>query len=186
MDIVVSEANVVGMALTSDKFGDSLPHVLAHVDWFGRGSAPVVCKEWHRVLVGDHHWRWLCKRLSVEHDVDEREVVAVAPGCGLRGFRFERVFSTETEQQQVYDVCGSGAVAELLNGQSGCVLVHLLHFGRAIAKSFIESFRKWPEFIFLIQQVYGQTGAGKTYTMFGEGNSDPRLPHVRFGPQRHR
>ena len=42
-------------------------------------------------------------------------------------------------------------MAELLNGQSGCVL------------------------------VYGQTGSGKTFTMFGEAEADPRLPHEKRG-----
>ena len=51
----------------------------------------------------------------------------------------------------MYETCGRAAVAELLNGQSGCVL------------------------------VYGQTGSGKTFTMFGEAEADPRLPHEKRG-----
>ena len=56
-----------------------------------------------------------------------------------------------TLTRRVYETCGRAAVAELLNGQSGCVL------------------------------VYGQTGSGKTFTMFGEAEADPRLPHEKRG-----
>ena len=79
------------------------------------------------------------------------EVLAMAPGVGLRNFRFGRVHETDDTQARLYEATGRTAVGELLNGQSGCVL------------------------------VYGQTGSGKTYTMFGEGEADPRLPHSRRG-----
>ena len=75
----------------------------------------------------------------------------MAPGVGLRPFRFTHVLDAEQPQARVYETCGRAAVAELLNGQSGCVL------------------------------VYGQTGSGKTFTMFGEAEADPRLPHEKRG-----
>ena len=76
----------------------------------------------------------------------------MAPGVGLRPFRFERTFDKEASQQAVYEQAARGAVVDLINGVNGCVL------------------------------VYGQTGAGKTYTMFGEPpeKSDVRLP-TRLG-----
>ena len=80
------------------------------------------------------------------------EVLTMAPGVGLRPFRFERTFDKEASQQAVYEQAARGAVVDLINGVNGCVL------------------------------VYGQTGAGKTYTMFGEPpeKSDVRLP-TRLG-----
>jgi len=76
---------------------------------------------------------------------ERAEVLTMAPGCGLRPFAFERVFDVQQSQESVYELCGRGAVADFLNGHSACVL------------------------------VYGQTGAGKTHTMFGDGTADPRL-----------
>ncbi|KAL1523993.1 hypothetical protein AB1Y20_018908 [Prymnesium parvum] len=82
---------------------------------------------------------------------DKAKVLAMAPGAGLRPFTFEHVFDADASQQHVYELCGRPAVADLLNGQSGCVL------------------------------VYGQTGAGKTHTMFGDEPDDVRLPRTRIG-----
>ena len=81
------------------------------------------------------------------------EVLAMAPGAGLRNFRFGKqgVHESGDTQARLYEATGRAAVGELLNGQSSCVL------------------------------VYGQTGSGKTYTMFGEGEADDRLPHSRRG-----
>jgi len=78
-------------------------------------------------------------------------VLAMAPGCGLRPFNFERVFDADAKQEHVYELCGRAAVADVLNGHSACVL------------------------------VYGQTGAGKTHTMFGDGTADPRRGSSRYG-----
>jgi hypothetical protein len=64
---------------------------------------------------------------------DKAEVLAMAPGCGLRPFQFERVFDADARQEHVYELCGRAAVADVLNGHSACVL------------------------------VYGQTGAGKVH-----------------------
>ena len=72
-------------------------------------------------------------------------------GCGLRPFNFERVMEADAKQEHVYELCGRSAVADVLNGHSACVL------------------------------VYGQTGAGKTHTMFGDGTADPRLGSSRYG-----
>jgi len=69
----------------------------------------------------------------------------MAPGCGLRPFSFERVLDLGASQEHVFELCGRPAVADVINGRSACVL------------------------------VYGQTGAGKTHTMFGDGTADPRL-----------
>jgi len=82
---------------------------------------------------------------------DKAEVLTMAPGCGLRPFNFECVFDSDAKQEHVYETCGRAAVADVLNGHSACVL------------------------------VYGQTGAGKTHTMFGDGTADPRLGASRYG-----
>ena len=66
----------------------------------------------------------------------------MAPGVGLRPFRFERTFDKEASQQAVYEQAARGAVVDLINGVNGCVL------------------------------VYGQTGAGKTHTMIGGKGKD--------------
>ena len=71
--------------------------------------------------------------------------------CGLRPFTFERLFDIAAEQSTVYEQCAHLAVADLINGQSACVL------------------------------VYGQTGSGKTHTMFGDVSVDPRLPDSSLG-----
>ena len=48
----------------------------------------------------------------------------MAPSVGLRPFTFARVFEQNASQEEVYERCGRAAVADLLNGQSGCVLVY--------------------------------------------------------------
>mmetsp|Transcript_49504 Transcript_49504/g.141946 ORF Transcript_49504/g.141946 Transcript_49504/m.141946 type:complete len:688 (+) Transcript_49504:55-2118(+) len=64
-------------------------------------------------------------------------VLAVSPGCGLRGFEFGHVFDESTAQSNVYEQCGLRLVMDLANGVNGALI------------------------------LYGQTGAGKTHTMFG-------------------
>lgn len=64
-------------------------------------------------------------------------VLAVSPGCGLRGFEFGHVFDGGARQDEVYDQCGLKLVMDLANGVNGALI------------------------------MYGQTGAGKTHTMFG-------------------
>lgn len=79
------------------------------------------------------------------------QVLTMAPGVGLRPFSFTRVFDASSSQREVYEGCARRAVADLVNGESGCVL------------------------------VYGQTGAGKTHTMFGQDAVDRRLPRHEIG-----
>merc|ERR1719502_1969235 len=57
-------------------------------------------------------------------DSAKGEVLAMAPGCGLRPFSFERAFGEDASQAAVYDSVGRPAVVELVNGRSGCVLVY--------------------------------------------------------------
>ena len=71
------------------------------------------------------------KAAIVNVSSEKAEVLAMAPGCGLRPFNFECVFDSDAKQEHVYEMCGRAAVADVLNGHSACVL------------------------------VYGQTGAGK-------------------------
>merc|ERR1719359_2639616 len=60
------------------------------------------------------------------------------PGAGIRPFVFTRVFDGETAQEDVYDQSARGSVCAALNGFNAALL------------------------------CYGQTGAGKTHTMFGQ------------------
>ncbi|CAE8686136.1 unnamed protein product [Polarella glacialis] len=60
------------------------------------------------------------------------------PGVGVRPFVFARVFDDRGSQEEVYDQACQGSVCAALNGFNACML------------------------------VYGQTGAGKTHTMFGQ------------------
>lgn len=82
---------------------------------------------------------------------EKAQVLALAPGVGLRPFTFEHVLDAGSSQERVHEFCGRPAVADLLNCQSGCVL------------------------------VYGQTGSGKTHTMFGDEPTDRRLPRTQVG-----
>ena len=100
--------------------------------------------------VADGRPRWHAA-VAEQVSAEKGEVLTVAPGVGLRPFSFAHVHEAAAAQQTVYETTGRAAVAELLNGQSGCVL------------------------------VYGQTGSGKTYTMFGEGEADSRLPDAKRG-----
>lgn len=80
---------------------------------------------------------------------DEGTILAVAPGAGLREFKFDRVFDDGTSQKNVYDTSARRVVMDFINGFNGTIM------------------------------VYGQTGSGKTYTMFGspvEGNHVSRMP----------
>lgn len=65
------------------------------------------------------------------------QVLAMAPGVGLREFDFHKVFGPNSTQASVYNGAGRRLVMDFVNGISGSMI------------------------------VYGQTGSGKTYTMFG-------------------
>jgi kinesin family protein 5 len=73
------------------------------------------------------------------HSVDPvtGRVVAITPDVGLREFVFESVFPSGVNQGHVYQTVTSGIIVDVLNGFNATIL------------------------------VYGQTGAGKTHTMFG-------------------
>ena len=55
---------------------------------------------------------------------EKTEVLAMAPSVGLRPFAFARVFEPDSPQAEVYERCGRAAVCDLLNGQSGCIIVY--------------------------------------------------------------
>jgi kinesin family protein 5 len=65
-------------------------------------------------------------------------VVMFQPGAGIRPFVFARVFDQEASQEDVYENTARSSVCAALNGFNSCLL------------------------------CYGQTGAGKTHTMFGQ------------------
>jgi len=64
-------------------------------------------------------------------------VLTVSPGIGIRKWGFANVFGDGSTQRQLYGTCGHRLSTNLMNGQSGSII------------------------------VYGQTGSGKTHTMFG-------------------
>lgn len=68
---------------------------------------------------------------------DDGRVVRVKRDVGSQLFEYDKVFDMYTRQSHVYSVISSGIIEDLFKGISGCVL------------------------------AYGQTGAGKTYTMMG-------------------
>mmetsp|Transcript_35773 Transcript_35773/g.46101 ORF Transcript_35773/g.46101 Transcript_35773/m.46101 type:complete len:608 (+) Transcript_35773:40-1863(+) len=74
------------------------------------------------------------------HDVDpmSARVVAVAPGVGLREFKYDYVLPSRSTQSSVYEAATRRLLMDFLNGINATIL------------------------------VYGQTGSGKTFTMFGE------------------
>lgn len=71
----------------------------------------------------------------------------------LNVFTFDRVFGPDATQDQIYDLAATETVEETLKGYNGTIF------------------------------AYGQTGAGKSYTMFGGPNSPgiiPRISHHIF------
>jgi len=75
--------------------------------------------------------------------VDEKahRILAVAPGIGLREFAFDNVFGAFATQAHVYEKSARPLVADFVNGFNGAVI------------------------------VFGQTGSGKSHTMFGGASS---------------
>eukprot|EP00051_Salpingoeca_urceolata_P019076 m.273863 g.273863 ORF g.273863 m.273863 type:complete len:1122 (+) comp19342_c1_seq5:82-3447(+) len=64
-------------------------------------------------------------------------------GSGAMGFKFDKVYNADASQQYVYDECVAPIVEQVSRGLSCCVF------------------------------AYGQTGAGKTYTMRGDLSGAP-------------
>jgi len=76
-------------------------------------------------------------------------VVTVSPGYGIRSWAFSNVLGDASSQYSTYETCGMRLVVNLVNGQSGALI------------------------------VYGQTGSGKTHTMFGAPTqADGLVPQV--------
>mmetsp|Transcript_102439 Transcript_102439/g.181616 ORF Transcript_102439/g.181616 Transcript_102439/m.181616 type:complete len:780 (+) Transcript_102439:89-2428(+) len=76
-------------------------------------------------------------------------LLTVSPGIGIRSWSFANVFGDSTPQSSMYKICGLRLAINLMNGQSGALI------------------------------VYGQTGSGKTHTMFGgTGNADGLVPRI--------
>ena len=64
-------------------------------------------------------------------------IVVVDPTKGLKNFQFDHVLADSTNQKDMYETAAKGLVTDFINGVNACCL------------------------------VYGVTGSGKTYTMFG-------------------
>eukprot|EP00596_Hydrurales_sp_CCMP1899_P005227 CAMPEP_0119050078 /NCGR_PEP_ID=MMETSP1177-20130426/68072_1 /TAXON_ID=2985 /ORGANISM="Ochromonas sp, Strain CCMP1899" /LENGTH=726 /DNA_ID=CAMNT_0007028065 /DNA_START=291 /DNA_END=2471 /DNA_ORIENTATION=- len=69
-------------------------------------------------------------------------VVMIAPDVGLREFSFDGVFPERASQKTLYDTVARRLVGDFINGYNATAI------------------------------VYGQTGAGKTYSMFGKDEFD--------------
>jgi len=65
-------------------------------------------------------------------------VLSIQKGNDVKDFVFDYVFGIETKQNQVYETCGYSIVENALEGFNGTIF------------------------------AYGQTGAGKTFTMVGD------------------
>ena len=74
-------------------------------------------------------------------DCSTNNVVIVDSTKGLRNFNFDRVLSDNCKQGTVYETSAQAPVQDFINGINACCL------------------------------VYGVTGSGKTYTMFGPNDS---------------
>jgi len=74
-------------------------------------------------------------------------VLTVSPGIGIRKWEYEKVFEESASQLEIYETCGHRLSTNLVNGQSGSLI------------------------------VYGQTGSGKTHTMFGPPQVGDGLVH---------
>merc|ERR1740117_455328 len=72
-------------------------------------------------------------------------VLTVSPGIGIRSWDFGNVFGECSSQESIYQTCGHRLSTNLVNGQSGSLV------------------------------VYGQTGSGKTHTMFGPSHAKTGL-----------
>lgn len=79
------------------------------------------------------------KFVAKVQSVDEKSgrVVMIAPDVGLREFKFDSLLSDKSNQNEAYEVVARRLVMDFINGYNGTIL------------------------------AYGQTGAGKSYTMFG-------------------
>ncbi|KAH8051939.1 hypothetical protein JL722_10382 [Aureococcus anophagefferens] len=79
-------------------------------------------------------------------DDAEKEILTIAPGCGLRSFRFDDVFEAARGQAFVYDAVARPLVCDLVNLKNGTLF------------------------------AFGQTGSGKTHSVFGGdgGGADAR------------
>ncbi|KAH8098472.1 hypothetical protein JL720_1415 [Aureococcus anophagefferens] len=79
-------------------------------------------------------------------DDAEKEILTIAPGCGLRSFRFDDVFEAARGQAFVYDAVARPLVCDLVNLKNGTLF------------------------------AFGQTGSGKTHSVFGGdgGGADTR------------
>lgn len=78
-----------------------------------------------------------------EIDCQNSNVVLVDPTKGLRNFQFDCVLPVDCSQNEVYAKCAKYLVCDLINGTNASCL------------------------------VYGVTGSGKTYTMFGPPHKGP-------------
>lgn len=74
-------------------------------------------------------------------DCSTNKVVIVDSTKGLRNFNFDRVLSDDCKQETVYETSAQTLVQDFINGINACCL------------------------------VYGVTGSGKTYTMFGPNDN---------------
>ena len=85
-----------------------------------------------------------CSVLCGINDIDSKNarVVVVDATKGLREFAFDHVFSIDVSQDQVYDCSAARLVCDVVNGYNATCL------------------------------VYGMTGSGKTFTMFGPSEKE--------------
>lgn len=88
------------------------------------------------------------------HSVDpgSGKVVLITPDVGLREFSFDAVFPSNTGQRAVYQTVTAGVIMDFMNG---------------IFKPFDSPSLNYRLGFNATILVYGQTGAGKTHTMFG-------------------
>jgi kinesin family protein 5 len=80
--------------------------------------------------------------------VGDTTVEIISPGKETLTFTFDRVFHSDATQQSVYELAAKDTIEDILQGYNGTIF------------------------------AYGQTGAGKSYTMFGPDLSEPNLKGI--------
>ncbi len=74
---------------------------------------------------------------SCEFIDDKSVIMKNRDSGGEHNFRFDRIFKPDSSQPSIYDYVGKGTLDDVLNGYNGTIF------------------------------CYGQSGSGKTYTMYG-------------------
>ena len=86
------------------------------------------------------------RELTVKMEFQDRQnLVIVQPGMPKQVFTFDYIFDPSATQKQIFDISAKPTIKDVIDGFNGTIF------------------------------AYGQTGAGKTFTMLGPEIGDPEL-----------